>query len=176
MDDQYKDAIIEAIPAIRNQSKRPDRELIAKHVASKYGLNPSRTIETIEELLKDAVVYLKVNKHGKESFYVSKLSAECTTEDESAVESDDEDDDFHELFEIPLTPGKGEAHDEPFYDHGDLSDGPCIFGNHTESNLQSHPDSSNGNGGVKSRTQNSGKNEDFASLANIIGNMAKSIR
>ena len=111
MDDQYKDAIIEAIPAIRNQSKRPDRELIAKHVASKHGLNPSRTTETIEKLLKDAVVYFKVNKHGKESFYVSKLSAECTTQDESAVESDDE---FHELFEIPSTPCGREARDEPF--------------------------------------------------------------
>ena len=172
MDDQYKDAIIEAIPAIRNQSKRPGRELIAKHVASKHGLNPSRTTETIEKLLKDAVVYFKVNKHGKESFYVSKLSAECTTQDESAVESDDE---FHELFEIPSTPCRGEAHDGPFYDHRDLSDGPCIFGNHTESNLQSHPDPSNGNGGVKFRTQNSRKNEDSVSLANIIGNMAKTI-
>ena len=40
--------------------------------ASKYGLTPA---ETIEKLLKDAVIYFKVNKHGKESFYVSKLSA-----------------------------------------------------------------------------------------------------
>ena len=172
MDDQYKDAIIEAIPAIRNQSKRPDRELIAKHVASKHGLNPSRTIETIDKLLKDAVVSFKVNKYCNESFYVSKLSAECTTQDESTVESDDE---FHQLFEIPSTPCQGEAHDGPLYDHGDLSDGPCIFGNHTESNLQSHPDSSNGSGGVKFRAQNSGKNEDSVSLANIIRNMARTI-
>ena len=117
-------------------------------------------------------MYFKVNKHGNESFYVSKLSAECTTQDESTVESDDE---FHQLFEIPSTPCQGEAHDGPFYDHRDLSDGPCIFGNHTESNLQSHPDSSNGNGGVKFRAQNSRKNEDSVSLANIIGNMARTI-
>ena len=33
MEDQYKDAIIEAIPAIRIQRKRPYGELIAKYVA-----------------------------------------------------------------------------------------------------------------------------------------------
>ena len=74
-----------------------------------------------------------------------------------------------------MTPGGGEAHEGPFYDHTDLSDGPCIFGNHTESKLQRHPYSSNGIRGVKFRTQNSGKNEDSVNLANIIGNMAKSI-
>ena len=41
--------------------------------------------------------------------------------------------------------------------------------------MQSHPDSANGNGGVKAPTQNLGKREDSVSLANIIGNMAKSI-
>eukprot|EP00112_Aurelia_sp_Birch-Aquarium-sp1_P022888 Seg6605.1 transcript_id=Seg6605.1/GoldUCD/mRNA.D3Y31 product="hypothetical protein" protein_id=Seg6605.1/GoldUCD/D3Y31 len=172
MVDQYKDAIIEAIPATRNQSKRPDRELISKHVASKYGLNPSRAIDIIEKLLTDAVVYVKVNKHGKESFYVSKLSAECTTQDDSAVVSDD---DFHELFEIPSTPCGMAAHDRPFYDDRDLSDGSRIFGNPIESNLLSQPDASNSNGGVKFQKQNSEKNEDSVSLATIIGNMANSI-
>eukprot|EP00112_Aurelia_sp_Birch-Aquarium-sp1_P010634 Seg2264.2 transcript_id=Seg2264.2/GoldUCD/mRNA.D3Y31 product="hypothetical protein" protein_id=Seg2264.2/GoldUCD/D3Y31 len=128
MDDQYKDAIIEAIPAIKNQSKRPDRELIAKHVASKYGLNPSRAIEIIEKLLTDAV-----------------------------------------------TPCGMAAHDRPFYDDRDLSDGSRIFGNPIDSNLLTQPDASNSNGGVKFRTQNAGKNEDSMSLVTIIGNMANSI-
>ena len=85
MEDQYKDAIIEAIPAIRIQRKRPYGELIAKYVASKYGLDQNRAMVVIENLLTEAVVYVKVNRQGKESFYVSKGSAKCATQDESVV-------------------------------------------------------------------------------------------
>ena len=67
---------MEEIPAIRNQIKRPDRELIAKHVASKYGIDQNRAMVIIENLLTEAVVYVKVKTQGKESFYVSKGSVE----------------------------------------------------------------------------------------------------
>ena len=172
MDDQYKDTIIEASPAKRNQSKRPDRGRIAKYVASKNGLSQNRTIEIIEKLLPDAVVCFKINKQGKESFYVSKLRSECTTQDESAVESDDE---FHDLLETPSTPIGVEVHDGPSYDHQDLSDESRIHGKPMESNLQSHSDSTKSIGGAKFRTQYATKNKDSVSLANIIGKMAKSI-
>ena len=121
MEDQYKDAIIEAIPAIKSQSKRLDGELISKQVAFKYGLDQNRAMEIIEKLLAGSIVYIKVNKLGKESFYISKGSAECETQDESILVSNNN---FCESIEIPSTPSGEEACDSHLYDYRSCSKEP----------------------------------------------------
>ena len=85
--DQAAKFIIEAIPILRSQRKRPDRINIAKFVASKHGLSESVINETVAALLTDAVIYNKPNKRGDESLYVSKGSAEAL----SIIETDDEE-------------------------------------------------------------------------------------
>ena len=57
--DQAVKFIIEAIPILRSQRKRPDRINIAKFVASKHGLSESVINETVAALLTDAVIYNK---------------------------------------------------------------------------------------------------------------------
>ena len=172
MEDQCKDAIIEAIPAKRNQGKRPDGELIAMYVASKFGLDQNRAIVVIENLLTEAVVYFKVNKQGKDSFYVSTGSVECATQDESVVVFNDNS---HESFEIPSTPSGEERQTNHLHYDQSCSKESRSFHAPFPSDMHSHPDSLQRHNGARSRTQNSAESGDIVSLVNIIGSMADSI-
>ena len=62
---QYEKVITEAITAIRDGKKLPGRNRIVKHVESKYGLSANGTLEGIERLLSDTVIYIKYQIKGK---------------------------------------------------------------------------------------------------------------
>ena len=127
----------------------------------------------IENLLTEAVVYVKVNKQGKESFYVSKGSAECATQDESVVVFNDNS---YRSFEIPSTPRGVETQTSHLNYDQRFSKETRSFCTLLPSDMHSHPDSLQRDYGLRTRSQNSAESGDFVSLVNIIGSMADSIK
>ena len=91
----------------------------------------------IENLLTEAVVYVKVNKQGKESFYVSKGSAKCATQDVSVVVFNDNS---HESFETHSTPSGVETQTSHLHYDQNCSKESRSFRALFPSDIHSHPD------------------------------------
>ena len=128
---------------------------------------------TIENLLTEAAVYVNVSKEGKESFYVSKGSAECEKQDESVVVFNDNS---FKSFVIPSTPSGVERQASHLHYDQNWSNQSLSFRALLPSDMHSHTDSLQRKCGVRSRTQNSAESGGIVSLVNIIENMADSIK
>ena len=109
MDNEIEeDAVLDIITRLRDKKQRPDRTSIAKFAAKKHGLSAIATSSAIDRLLTKAVIYMKLNKTGNLSFFISKSNAECATQNdvindsESHYDSENETNINEDTFEMRI--------------------------------------------------------------------------
>ena len=89
------ESVFEAIDAIRDRRKRPDRDSVSEYICTRNGLDKERADDVLYEMLLSGAIYTKTVK-GKDSFFIcnkvrtgiqSQISRMCEHKESSSVHS-----------------------------------------------------------------------------------------